>query len=302
MNKIKKPALGRGLSALLKSAETDVTAKPSVEGSTLADSISKIEVSKIEANPFQPRTHFEEEALQELTDSIKTYGIIQPVTVRKMGYDKYQLISGERRFRASQLAGLKEIPAYIRIANDQAMLEMALVENIQRSDLDAVEVAISFQRLLDECKITQEELSDRVSKNRSTVTNYLRLLKLPPEIQLGIRKRLISMGHARALVSVENTTEQLRIFEKTILDNLSVREVEQLIQGLTPATGSKKTKTPKAENASNATKHYYVADHLASNLKTKVQVKANAKGKGFITIGFNNESEFLRISEKLGVK
>ena len=301
MNKVKKPALGRGLSALLKSAETDVTAKTG-ETTNLADSISKIAVDKIEANPFQPRTHFEEEALQELMESIKTYGIIQPVTVRKLGYDKYQLISGERRFRASQLAGLHEIPAYIRIANDQAMLEMALVENIQRSDLDSIEVAISFKRLLDECKITQEQLSERVSKNRTTVTNYLRLLKLPPEIQLGIRKRLITMGHARALVSVENTTEQLRIFEKTILDHLSVREVEQLIQGLTPSTSTKSAKKTLQDKASNSTKHYYVADHLASSLSTKVQVKTNPKGRGFITIGFSNEAEFLRISEKLGVK
>lgn len=301
MNKVKKPALGRGLSALLQSAETDVTAKAG-ETTNLADSISRIAVDKIEANPFQPRTHFEEEALQELMDSIKTYGIIQPVTVRKLGYDKYQLISGERRFRASQLAGLQEIPAYIRIANDQAMLEMALVENIQRSDLDSIEVAISFKRLLDECKITQEQLSERVSKNRTTVTNYLRLLKLPPEIQLGIRKRLITMGHARALVSVENTTEQLRIFEKTILDQLSVREVEQLIQGLTPSTSTKTAKKTVQDKASNSTKHYYVADHLSSALSTKVQVKTNAKGRGFITIGFSNETEFLRISEKLGVK
>lgn len=301
MNKIKKPALGRGLSSLLKSAETDVTTRVG-DTSNLADSISKIPVEQIEANPFQPRTHFEEEALQELKESIKTYGIIQPVTVRKLGYDRYQLISGERRFRASQLAGLKEIPAYIRIANDQAMLEMALVENIQRSDLDSIEVAISFKRLLDECKITQEELSDRVSKNRSTVTNYLRLLKLPPEIQLGIRKRLISMGHARALVSVENPTEQLRIFEKTILEQLSVREVELLIQGLTPGTGSKEKKKTTDKAATASTRHYYVADQLASKLSTKVQVKSNTKGRGSITIAFGNETEFLRISEKLGIK
>lgn len=301
MNKIKKPALGRGLSSLLKSAETDVTTRVG-DTSNLADSISKLPVDKIEANPFQPRTHFEEEALQELTESIKTYGIIQPVTVRKLGYDKYQLISGERRFRASQLAGLTEIPAYIRIANDQAMLEMALVENIQRSDLDAVEVAISFKRLLDECKITQEELSDRVSKNRTTVTNYLRLLKLPPEIQLGIRKRLITMGHARALVSVENPTEQLRVFEKAVLEQLSVREVEQLIQGLTPATSAKDTKKSKTEKTPASTKHYYVADQLSSKLSTPVQVKSSPKGRGFITINFKDEAEFLRISEKLGVK
>lgn len=301
MNKIKKPALGRGLSSLLKSAETDVTTRVG-DTSNLADSISRIPVEQIEANPFQPRTHFEEEALQELKESIKTYGIIQPVTVRKLGYDRYQLISGERRFRASQLAGLKEIPAYIRIANDQAMLEMALVENIQRSDLDSIEVAISFKRLLDECKITQEELSDRVSKNRSTVTNYLRLLKLPPEIQLGIRKRLISMGHARALVSVENPTEQLRIFEKTILEQLSVREVELLIQGLTPGTSSTEKKKTTDKGASASTRHYYVADQLASKLSTKVQVKSNTKGRGSITIAFSNEAEFLRLSEKLGIK
>ncbi len=298
MNKMKKPALGRGLSALLQSSETDVTTRE--DTGRLADSISKISISEIEANPFQPRTTFEEEALQELCESIKVHGIIQPVTVRKLGYDKYQLISGERRFRASQLAGLKEIPAYIRIANDQAMLEMALVENIQRRDLDAVEVAISFKRLIDECKITQEELSEKVSKNRSTVTNYLRLLKLPVEIQIGIQKNLISMGHARALVSIDNEVNQLRIFEKIITDQLSVRQVENLVKEL----GTKKvdSKTKKKDEPKNATSHYYVADKLGSKLNSKVEIKSSSSGKGNISIHFKNESDFLRISELLGIK
>ncbi len=303
MNKLKKPALGRGLSALLQSAETDVTVKPTKENDKMVDSISKIPVENIEANPFQPRTHFEEEALEELTESIKLYGIIQPVTVRKLGYDKYQLISGERRFRASQLAGMKEIPAYIRIANDQAMLEMALVENIQRSDLDAIEIAISFKRLLDECKITQEELSEKVSKNRSTVTNYLRLLKLPPEIQLGIRKHLISMGHARALLALDNLQDQLHVFESIITDNLSVREVEKICKELSEEKNNKKSPSKKqVKETEGSTKHYYVADQLSSKFNTKVLVKTNPKGQGVITIHFKSEQDFIKISEKLGIK
>ena len=221
----KKRALGRGLSALLENANTDITTRLSSDENATLGSIAEVSISAIEANPFQPRSLFEEEALVELSESIKTYGIIQPVTLRKMGNDHFQLISGERRFRASQIAGLDKIPAYIRVADDQTMLEMALVENIQRENLDAIEIAISYKRLMEECNLTQESLSQKVSKKRSTVTNYLRLLKLPAEIQLGIRKSLISMGHARALVAIEDIDQQLFLFERVVNEELSVRQI-----------------------------------------------------------------------------
>ncbi len=294
MSKLKKPALGKGLSALLKNAETDITSTKSTIDNHVAESIAKILIKNIETNPFQPRTHFEEVALQELSESIAQHGIIQPITVRKMGYDQYQLISGERRFRASQIAGLTEVPAYIRIADDQAMLEMALVENIQRSNLDAMEVSISFKRLIDECKITQEELSEKVSKSRSAVANYLRLLKLPNEVQIAIRKRLISMGHAKAILALSTTEDQLEMLEKILSENLSVRDVEQL--------GKNKKEANTKSKPSQNTSHYFAADALAGKLNTKVNIKATKKGSGAITINFKNEKDFLRISELLGVK
>src|SRR3954468_7298444 len=208
----KKPALGRGLSALLENARTDITTKNIGDNAAVVNSVSVIKIKNIETNPFQPRTNFEETALQELSDSIKQHGIIQPITVRKLGYDRYQLISGERRFRASQMAELTEIPAYIRIADDQEMLEMALVENIQREDLDPIEVALSYKRLIDECNLTQEQMSEKVGKQRSTVTNFLRLLKLPPAVQKALRDRDITMGHAKALIIIDNEDRQLAIF------------------------------------------------------------------------------------------
>ncbi len=292
----KKPALGRGLSALLKNAETDVTtSKTDSSTQTTAESISKVLISSIEVNPFQPRTEFIKQELEELAESIKIHGIIQPITVRKMGYDKYQLISGERRFRASKLAGLTEIPAYIRIADDQAMLEMALIENIQRSELDAMEVAFSLQRLKEECGITQEALADRVSKNRSTVTNYLRLLKLPSEVQIAIRKRLISMGHARAIAGSNDVNEQLQILEKTIKEKLSVRAVEKLVN----------TQGKSATNETNkkqATWHLFAADKLSDKLQTNVTIQSSLKGKGKLSIPFKDKADFLRISKLLGIK
>ena len=224
-NSKKQPALGRGLSALLQNSETDIT---SMNGATVG-SVSMIDIHLIEANPFNPRTHFEKEALEELRQSILTHGIIQPLTVRKLGRDRYQLISGERRFRASQLAGLTEVPAYIRIANDQTMLEMALVENIQREDLNAIEVAFSYERLIDECKLTQEQLSEKVAKSRSHIANHIRLLKLPASIQAGVRDQVITMGHARALLSITDEKEQLIAFQQIIDESLSVRAVEQLV-------------------------------------------------------------------------
>ena len=226
----KKPALGRGLGALLQNSETDITSSSIGEDiGNVVGSVSSISIRDIETNPFQPRTQFEKEALVELSNSIKELGIIQPVTVRKLGYGKYQLISGERRYRASQIAGLTDIPAFIRIANDQEMLEMALVENIQRQELDAVEVAFSYQKLIEECGLTQEKLSERVGKKRSTVANYLRLLKLPAEIQLSIRTRDISMGHARTLVNIKDEKKQVTLSRRIIKEGLSVRQVEDIV-------------------------------------------------------------------------
>lgn len=295
----KKSALGKGLSALLSDEETDITSKAvgkvsktNDEGSsTTVGSISEIEISQIETNPFQPRTVFEKEHLIELADSIKEHGIIQPITVRKLGYDKYQLISGERRFRASQLAGLKRVPAYIRIANDQSMLEMALVENIQRRDLDAIEVAISYKRLMDECNLTQEELGGRVGKNRSTVTNYLRLLKLAPEVQTSIRQREISMGHARALVSVTDLNIQVQLLKEILENDLSVRAVEALIKDAKPA----KQESEKKTASSMSFQMKKISEDLKDMFQAKVKLKQDKKGGGKIEIPFASDEDLQRI-------
>lgn len=288
----KKPALGRGLSALLQDDKTDITQKEATESSAkTAGSVAEIEISKIEANPFQPRTKFEEEALEELAQSIKELGIIQPVTVRKLGYDTYQLISGERRFRASQMAGLDKIPAYVRIANDQSMLEMALVENIQRANLDAIEVAISYQRLIDECKLTQEELSQRVGKKRSTISNYLRLLKLPAEIQEGIRDGKISMGHARALINIENPEDQLAVFEQILNETLSVRKTEELAK-------NKKEEKPKKHPSSVMPLSLLdkkIKANLSEHFKVNVKFQRKEEDKGRIVIPFSSEDELDKI-------
>ena len=288
-----KRALGKGLSALLSSEETDITSKSlgSNASPKTAGSINEIPVSQIEANPFQPRTKFEKEALLELSESIKELGIIQPVTVRKLGYDKYQLISGERRFRASQLAGLKEIPAYIRIANDQAMLEMAIVENIQRQDLDAIEVAISYNRLIEECNLTQEELASRVGKNRSTVTNYLRLLTLPPEVQNAIIQREITMGHARALVSIDDASLQVKICKEIIKEGLSVRAVETLIKESKEKSSEKKTK----EASGLSFQMQKLSEDLVDHFDSKVKLQSDNKGGGKIVIPFKSEKDLQRI-------
>lgn len=287
----KKQALGRGLKALLENTDTDVTTKQSFEGNTkTVGSVSNIALSDIETNPFQPRTEFDYEALQELSSSIKEHGIIQPITVRKLGYDKYQLISGERRFRASKLAGLEKVPAYIRVADDQAMLEMALVENIQRENLDAIEVAMSFQRLMDECQLTQEALSEKVGKNRTTVTNYLRLLKLPAEIQLAIRQGKISMGHARALITMNSEQEQLAVLEQILSENLSVRDVEQAVK-----------KQPSSEKPSSSLSKDEQA--LAASLKeifgNKAKINPGKKGGGKMTISYSDLEQLKAIVSKL---
>ncbi|MGI8893775.1 MAG: ParB/RepB/Spo0J family partition protein [Bacteroidia bacterium] len=291
----KKSALGKGLSALLENTDTDITSKVDFTGSpTIVGAIANIDVEKIEANPFQPRTDFDREALEELSGSIKEHGVIQPVTVRKLGYDKYQLISGERRLKASKMAGLKVIPAYIRIANDQAMLEMAIVENIQRENLNAIEIAISYKRLIDECSLTQEELSERVSKNRSTITNYLRLLKLPPEIQIGIRDGLLTMGHARALVSVDDIATQLSLYKQIINNELSVRQAEDMARH----NGKKKTtvKTPEEPQSVDIKK---IQDVLSSRFETKIDLKTNKSGKGKIVIPFDSYDDLSRVLEML---
>jgi ParB family chromosome partitioning protein len=284
----KKSALGRGLGALLENAKTDITTRESGETAAVVGSVALIPIVQIEANPFQPRTNFEDAALSELVESIKQHGIIQPVTVRKMGYDKFQLISGERRFRASQLAGLTEIPAYVRIANDQTMLELALVENIQREELDSIEIAVSYKRLIDECDLTQEQLADKVSKQRSTITNYLRLLKLPAEIQIALREKQISMGHARALISIEDKDLQLALFAKTIEEDLSVREIEELARnGNVPSkTKNKKQKTVLAYEDKK------VLQELNKIFKDQIKLQRKANGKGSLTIAFNNDEEF----------
>ncbi|MGV3629711.1 MAG: ParB/RepB/Spo0J family partition protein [Bacteroidota bacterium] len=292
----KRGALGKGLSALLENAATDITTKSNDSG--IVGSISMIPVDQIEANPFNPRTNFEKEALAELSQSIAVHGIIQPLTVRKLGRDKYQLISGERRFRASQMAGLKEVPAYVRVANDQTMLEMALVENIQREDLNAIEVALSYQRLIDECNLTQEQMSQKIAKSRSSITNHLRLLKLPAEIQLGVRDNLISMGHARALVSAGDENFQLSLYNRVIAENLSVRELETLIRegGHDPKEPAKKV-VPNAPKLSGPQETF--CSFFGDKISSKVEIKKSNLGNGKIVINFNSEVDLNRVIEIL---
>lgn len=294
-NPKKRSALGKGLGALLDNAATDITTTQPVK--SVSGGVALLPIEVIEANPFNPRTNFEKEALAELSSSIAIHGIIQPLTVRKLGRDKYQLISGERRFRASQMAGLKEVPAYVRVANDQTMLEMALVENIQREDLNAIEVALSYQRLIDECDLTQDQLSQKVSKSRSSITNHLRLLKLPAEIQLGVRDNLISMGHARALVSAGDETRQLELYRQTIDFQLSVREIEELIRsGATKEPAEvptiRKATTPDLSAVQEVFRH-----HLSDRISSKVEIKKTPGGSGKIVINFSSEVDLNRIIE-----
>jgi ParB family chromosome partitioning protein len=297
-NSNKRSALGKGLSALLENAGTDITSKSSNDGGV--GSVSLLPISSIEANPFNPRTNFEKLALEELSKSIAIHGIIQPLTVRKLGRDNYQLISGERRFRASQLAGLTEVPAYIRVANDQTMLEMALVENIQREDLNAIEVALSYARLIEECNLTQDQLAQKIAKSRPSISNHLRLLKLPADIQASVRDNVLSMGHARALVAANDEALQLAIFNRIIEDGLSVRDAEQLIrQGYveprsTTSTASKSAVIPKIEKNQSVFQH-----HLSDKLSTKIEIKKSPTGTGKIIVNFNSEVDLNRIIELL---
>lgn len=288
----KKNALGRGLGALIDDGKIDV---PEREGGAVApaDIINEIELDKIDVNPFQPRNNFDEEALEELAESIKELGIIQPISVRLLENGRYQLITGERRVRAAKNAGLTTIPAYIREANDQSMLEMALVENIQREDLDAIEVAISYQRLIEECDLTQENLSQRVGKKRATVTNYLRLLKLPAEIQLGIRARDLSMGHARALINVEDPEIQLHAYQKILSDELSVRKSEELVRALKE---KKDHPTPEPKPVQELPAEYTdLKNHLSTFFDSRVEFKRNNDGAGKIIISFNSDEDLERI-------
>lgn len=285
----KKRGLGRGLDAILQSPETDITSSD-ISGNYVAGAVAELNIDFIEANPFQPRTDFDESALNELAESIKVQGVIQPVTVRKMGRDKYQLISGERRLRASKLAGLKTIPVYIRVANDEQMLEMALIENTHREGLNAIEVALSYQRLIEECNITQEELSEKVGKDRSTVTNFLRLLKLPPEVQVALRDGFISMGQARAIINIDDKTKQLIILKEIIDKDLSVRQVEELVRSL----NTKNVKTKKQKNVLPEA-FIYKVDSLSKALDAKIKVDRNSKGKGSLTISFKNDEDFERL-------
>ncbi len=291
----KKQALGRGLSALLKDPDQDIKSAEDKNADKLVGHIVELELTSIEVNPFQPRTSFNEESLRELASSIKELGVIQPITVRKLDYNKFQLVSGERRFRASKLIGLKTVPAYIRIANDQESLEMALVENIQRQDLDPIEISLSYQRLIDEINLTQEQLSDRVGKNRSTIANYLRLLKLDPIIQTGMRDGFLSMGHGRAIINIEDPQLQLDIYEKILERSLSVRDTEKLVREL--SGGDTKKTVPKTANISQEYKKGI--KEFSEYLGAKVDIKVASKGKGKLIIPFTSEEDFNRIKKMI---
>ncbi|WP_370173997.1 ParB/RepB/Spo0J family partition protein [Leeuwenhoekiella palythoae] len=291
---VKKQALGRGLSALLKDPENDIKAAGDKGADKVVGNIVELELANIEVNPFQPRSSFNEDALKELASSIRELGVIQPITVRKIEFSKYQLVSGERRFRASKLVGLETVPAYIRIANDQESLEMALVENIQREDLDPIEIALSYERLIEEINLTQEQMSERVGKNRSTIANYLRLLKLDPIIQTGMRDGFLSMGHGRALINIENTSDQLDIYEKIIQDSLSVRATEALVKNYKEGKKSGKAapvKTKVPEFIQEGKKEF------ASYFGAKVDIKVASKGNGKLIIPFSSEEDFKRLKK-----
>ncbi len=297
-NPKKQPALGRGLSALLQNSDTDITSN---NNAVPAGAVALILISSIEANPFNPRTHFELSALEELKTSILTHGIIQPLTVRKMGRDRYQLISGERRFRAAQLAGLTEVPAYVRIANDQTMLEMALVENIQREDLNAIEVALSYERLIDECKLTQDQLSEKVAKSRSHIANHLRLLKLPAPIQAAVRDKQLSMGHARALLALSSEKEQLAALDRILTEQLSVRAVEALSKPTQElgSQGKEASKSSSKEKISLTTTEKLYLSYLSEQLQSKVSLDKESNGKGKLIIHFEEEQQLQRLIEML---
>ena len=298
----RKTGLGKGLSALLDdndSVHPQKNTTDTLEQNAQIGSISEVKISDIETNPYQPRHEFDQVALNELSESIKVQGLIQPITVRKIG-NKYQLISGERRLRASKMAGMTEIPAYIRTADDQQMLEMALIENIQRENLNAIEIALSYKRLMEECDLRQEDLGARVGKNRSTVTNYMRLLKLPPHIQVAIRDNKISMGHARALINIEDVDKQLAIFKKAVEEELSVRKVEALVKALNEGKSEKEAEKPSLDPVKKYEMNK-IQQRLASHFGTKVALKADQKNRGEIKIPFQSASDLNRILEILEI-
>ena len=288
----KKQALGRGLSALLKDPSNDISSVQDKNADKVIGNIVELDLDTIEINPFQPRTSFNEETLRELASSIKELGVIQPITVRKLGFNKYQLVSGERRLRASKIIGLQTIPSYIRIANDQESLEMALVENIQRQDLDPIEIALSYQRLIEEINLTQEQMSERVGKKRSTIANYLRLLKLDPIIQTGMRDGFISMGHGRAIINIDDQAAQLSIYEKIISDKLSVRETEALVRHY---QNGELTKVPEKQELPKYIKKG--VKEFSEYFGHKIIVKISKDGSGKITIPFHSEEDFNRIKK-----
>lgn len=286
--------MGKGLAALLKD-NADISSAQEKDADKILGSIAEIPLKDIAANPDQPRTIFDKEALEELASSIKELGIVQPITVRRMEDRSFQIISGERRFRAAQMAGLEAIPAYIRLADDQTVLEMALVENIQREELDPIEIALSYQRLIDECDLTQEAMSDRVGKKRSTITNYLRLLKLQPLVQAGLRDKMISMGHARALINIEEEEAQIDLYQETIAKALSVRQVEEKARKLKSEGQSKKsTQSQKLPPA-----YQEAQQELEKRLESKVNLSRSKRGRGKISISFKNDEEFQRILDLL---
>jgi len=284
----KRTGLGRGLSAIL----SDIDSGKSSASKEILNTVAEIPLSNIDVNPFQPRTNFDQEALEELAESIKLQGIIQPITVRKLDGDQFQLISGERRYRASKLAGLDKIPAYIRLANDQQMLEMAIIENVQRENLNVIEVALGYQRLISECDLKQEELGERVGKKRSTITNYLRLLKLPPSIQASLRDDLISMGHAKCLVNLESIELQLTLYKKILKEGLSVRKTEAMVKQLSQEREKKRaneTETPESPEIQ------HVQNKLSSYFGTKVKIANSGRNKGEIKISYHSIEDLNRI-------
>jgi ParB family chromosome partitioning protein len=297
---VKRSSLGKGLSALLEDSRTDITSTPRiVSGNTaVVGTVANVSLFQIEANPFQPRNEFEKQALAELAQSIKEYGLIQPITVRKVGFNKFQIISGERRFRASQLAGLEQIPAFIRIANDKTMLEMALVENLQREDLNAIEIALGYKRLIEECNFTQEQLSQKVGQERSTVTNFLRLLKLPEPIQAALRDKKITMGHARALLSVSDSQLQAKILNEILKNELSVRRIEEYARNYSGKKGSQKSKSKKKSTVLSFEEQKMQED-LSDFFKAKVSVEKQNNGEGKIVIPFRSDAELKKISRIL---
>lgn len=297
-NPSKKEALGKGIRSLLQNIDTDLKQTTNALGEQVvaaATGIERIPLDQIEVNPKQPRRDFDEQALQELSHSIKLHDVIQPITVSKAG-KKYQLIAGERRLRASRLAGLKDIPAYIRQANDQELLELALLENLQRENLNAIEIGLSYKRLMDECTFTQEQVADRMGKERSTVTNYIRLLKLPPDIQVAVRNGQLSMGHARALIAVENVEKQLFIFNEIVKNSLSVRQAEELVRKVNHVD---KTSVKKPVKNTLPPPYQKIEDNLASHFSTKVLLDRSKTGKGSITIEFYSDEELDSILEKI---